>query len=82
MRQYKTYQQYKGGIYLKLAEAIHSETNEIMAVYTSPFSGKVFVRPKDMFYETVEFEGKTVPRFAELPDNIDDKELRKKLPRF
>jgi hypothetical protein len=82
MRQFETYQHYKGGVYLKIAEAIHSETDEVMVVYTSVFSGKVFVRPKDMFYEDVEIDGKAVPRFKKMPHTLDDKELRKSLPSF
>lgn len=45
----------KGGIYTVLhAEALHTETEELMVVYANP-EGKVFVRPKAMFDEPGRF---------------------------
>ena len=44
------YQHYKGGEYIKLCEALHTENNEILVVYVRGKDGKVFARPKDMFY--------------------------------
>jgi len=63
---YKVYKHFKGGTYIKLNEAIHTETNEIMVVYFSVSSGEVFVRPKDMFYDTVDTEKFYGPRFREI----------------
>ncbi len=82
MRQYESYQHYKGGIYLKIGEALHTETEEEMVVYVSAFSGKMFVRPKEMFFEMVEYNGETMPRFKKIHDTIDEKTLRETLPRF
>ena len=47
-----------------LAVAKHSETLEEMVVYQQMYGEEgVWARPLGMFLETVEVEGKTVPRF-------------------
>ena len=59
------YRHYKGNEYTVLAVAKHSETLEEMVVYRAEYGEKgVWVRPKDMFLETVEVGGQTVARFA------------------
>ena len=59
------YRHYKGNEYTLLAVAKHSETLEEMVVYRAEYGEKgVWVRPKDMFLETVEVDGQTVARFA------------------
>lgn len=68
------YRHFKGRYYLVLGEARHSETGEILIVY-QPLYGEPqwFVRPKAMFVETVEYEGREISRFqfvgAEIPDS-------------
>ncbi len=63
------YKHYKGNYYLVLGVGKHSETLEdlvvYMALYESPEFGKnsMWVRPLKMFTESVEFEGKKMPRF-------------------
>lgn len=60
------YQHYKGMNYLVHDLARHSETMEWMVVYECLYEnpkGKIWVRPMDMFLESVEFEGQTVQRF-------------------
>ncbi len=60
------YLHYKGGEYRVLGVAKHSETLEEMVVYEALYENKVsklWVRPLGMFLETVESDGKTVPRF-------------------
>lgn len=60
------YQHYKGNKYLVLALAKHSETLQEMVVYVSLYDNpesQVWVRPAEMFFEAIEFEGKRVPRF-------------------
>lgn len=59
------YQHYKGDFYEVLYEATHSETGELLVIYRSE-EGRVFARPKSMFYEDVEVEGKFVPRFKKI----------------
>ena len=59
------YQHYKGPQYRVFNVARHSETEEEVVFYQD-LHGEFgyWVRPLQMFIETVEYEGKTVPRFA------------------
>ncbi|WP_034292588.1 DUF1653 domain-containing protein [Herbaspirillum sp. RV1423] len=59
------YQHYKGGIYEFLHEAILESDLTPMVVYRAA-SGVVWIRPKDVFHEIIEVDGKRVPRFALL----------------
>lgn len=68
-RQFQTYQHFRGGVYLKLAEAIHTETGEALTVYACAVSGTVFCRPTAMFNEIVTEDGYTGPRFMPMPPN-------------
>lgn len=59
------YRHFKGNEYEVLYVARHSETEEPMVVYRALYGeGGVWVRPAFLWCETVEHEGKTVPRFA------------------
>jgi hypothetical protein len=59
------YRHYKGREYFVLDVARHSETEEELVVYRQEYGDRsLWVRPKAMFLETVEVEGKHVPRFA------------------
>ena len=62
------YRHYKGGEYEVLGAARHSETLEPLVVYR-PLSNASgwWVRPHAMFFGEVEWEGRTVPRFAPMP---------------
>lgn len=66
-RQFPTYQHYKGGIYLKVCEAMHTETEESLTVYICAVSGTAFCRPTAMFNEIVTEDGYTGPRFIPMP---------------
>ena len=58
------YRHYKGNLYQVLHTAQHSETEEALVVYRCLYGEYgVWVRPLSMFSETVEVEGKQVPRF-------------------
>jgi hypothetical protein len=59
------YRHYKGGHYEVLGIARHSETEEELVVYR-PLYGEesLWVRPLQMFLETVQVDGKTQKRFA------------------
>ena len=58
------YRHYKGNLYQVLHTARHSETEESLVVYRCLYGNyDVWVRPLEMFTETVTVEGKTVPRF-------------------
>ena len=59
------YRHFRGNEYEVLGMAFHSETQEPMVVYRALYGeGGVWVRPAIMWGETVEHEGKKVPRFA------------------
>ena len=58
------YRHYKGNLYQVLHTAQHSETEESLVIYRCLYGEYgVWVRPLSMFSETVEVEGKQVPRF-------------------
>ncbi|BDX05441.1 DUF1653 domain-containing protein [Planctobacterium marinum] len=59
------YRHYKGHDYQVIDTATHSEDETLYVVYR-PLYGeqKLWIRPYSMFIETVEVEGKTIPRFA------------------
>lgn len=77
------YRHYKNKPYKFLGIARHSETLEEMALYESLYEnplGRIWVRPKEMFFENVEINGVRRPRFekinfvfhaSELPSEID-----------
>lgn len=64
------YQHYKGAIYEVLGVGCHTETNEYYVVYRSiemkDDSPEIWLRPYDMFVESVETEGQLKPRFVAL----------------
>lgn len=59
------YRHFKGGEYTVIGVARNSETDERWVVYRPEYGdGELWVRPLEMFCETVEVEGRQVPRFA------------------
>jgi hypothetical protein len=61
------YRHYKGNEYTVLGVARHSETLEELVVYRQEYGERgLWVRPAAMFAETVEVEGRIVPRFQRL----------------
>ena len=63
------YEHYKGKPYRVLAIARHSETLEEMVVYQQLYGEEgVWVRPLGMFQETVEVDGKVIPRFRHIEE--------------
>ena len=58
------YRHYKGGEYQVIDTALHSETEELLVVYRPMYGEqKLWVRPFDMFLETLVVDGQKVPRF-------------------
>ncbi|MDG0969306.1 MAG: DUF1653 domain-containing protein [Porticoccaceae bacterium] len=58
------YQHYKGNLYQVIEIATHSETGESLVVYRTLYGDySMWVRPLDMFQESVEIDGQLVPRF-------------------
>ena len=64
----RTFRHFKGNLYRLEGFAKDSETLEEMAVYRALYGEQgLWVRPAEMFFETVERAGKTMKRF-ELVD--------------
>jgi len=57
------YKHFKGYKMRVICEAKHSETEEWMVVYIHLDDGSVWVRPKSMFLEEMEKDGKRLYRF-------------------
>ncbi len=58
------YRHFKGGEYEVHGVARHSETAELLVVYTPLYGdGGLWVRPLGMFEENVVHEGREQPRF-------------------
>jgi hypothetical protein len=63
------YRHYKGNEYTVLGVARHSETLQELVVYRQEYGERgLWVRPAAMFAETVEVEGRAVPRFQHLDE--------------
>ena len=63
------YRHFKGGEYELLFTATHSETMEPMVVYRALYGERgVWVRPAAMWQETVERDGRSMPRFTYIGD--------------
>ena len=61
------YRHYKGREYEVLGVARHSETEEECVVYRALYGdGGLWVRPAEMFLETVLIDGRPCPRFRFL----------------
>lgn len=75
MTKFETYQYYKGGLYIKLHEALHTETNEWMVIYACAVRGEIFARPKNMFYAEINEDGYSGPRFRLMP-KLDKEEAK------
>jgi hypothetical protein len=57
------YRHYKGGLYELVCEAVLEADHTPVIVYRGE-DGLTWVRPRDVFFETVEVDGVRVPRFA------------------
>ena len=63
------YEHYKGNLYEVIDVARHSETEELLVVYRPMYGeGALWVRPLDMFTESVTVQGQTRPRFRYSAD--------------
>ena len=61
------YRHYKGNQYTVIGVARHSETEEELVVYRQEYGDRgLWVRPLQMFMETIDVEGKELPRFQFL----------------
>lgn len=66
------YQHYKGGFYQVLGVATHSEELQPYVLYHPLLEGQptpeLWIRPLQMFTETIELDGLQVPRFRKVAD--------------
>ena len=63
----KFYRHFKGNVYRVLHIAKHSETLEEMVVYQAMYGERgIWVRPKAMFEEVIERDGRTLKRFTPI----------------
>ena len=61
------YRHFKGNVYRVLHIAKHSETLEEMVVYQAMYGERgIWVRPKTMFEEVIERDGKVFRRFSPI----------------
>lgn len=50
----QVYRHFKGGLYIPVKEAEHTETGEVLVIYQSVETGKLWARPKDMFMSEID----------------------------
>ena len=63
------YRHFKGNEYEVIGIARHSETGEPMVVYRALYGDRgLWVRPADMWNETVTRDGKTFQRFTRMEE--------------
>jgi hypothetical protein len=66
------YKHYKGHLYDVYEVATHSEDESKLVVYRPCYGDReLWVRPLEMFTESVELNNETVPRFAYIGDIPD-----------
>ncbi len=59
------YRHYKGGLYELVCMATLESDLSAMVVYRAA-DGSIWTRPQAVFFENVEVDGKSVPRFAAI----------------
>ncbi len=65
------YQHYKGNFYQVIGISRHSETLDILVVYQQLYADfGLWVRPAEMFLETITVDGKSVPRFKFIEEHL------------
>ena len=66
------YRHYKGGEYTVLGVARHSETEDLLVVYRPEYGERnLWVRPLEMFQESVETAAGLQPRFKLIEGVVD-----------
>ncbi|WP_394779497.1 DUF1653 domain-containing protein [Undibacterium sp.] len=60
------FRHYKGGMYELVCEAIQESDLSPVIVYKS-HNGSIWTRPKSVFFEMVEVDGRLVQRFTPVP---------------
>ena len=69
----RRFRHYKGGEYEYLGTARHSETEEELVIYRPIYNDSgLWARPKEMFFGNVVVDGKSLPRFAEIKEQMEE----------
>ena len=64
------YQHYKGNQYEVIDTVRHSETEEVLVLYRALYGEQgLWVRPLEMFTESVNIDGLCIPRFEFISEN-------------
>ena len=64
------YRHYKGGEYLVIGTARHSESEELLVVYRCLYDNdSLWVRPLSMFMDQVIIDGEKMSRFTRLEEH-------------
>lgn len=67
--QFGRYDHFKGMPYELIDVVYHSETQEALVLYRALYGERqLWVRPFEMFFETIERDGKMQPRFRYVGD--------------
>jgi hypothetical protein len=63
-----TYKHYKGKTYDVIGVGVDTETEKAVVIYVPLYESTVgfWVRPYDMFTDTLELDGKTIKRFEKV----------------
>lgn len=62
---HQQFRHYKGGIYDFVCEATMEADHTPLIIYRAA-NGSIWARPKAVFFELIEIDGKTVQRFAPI----------------
>lgn len=63
------YRHYKGNEYEVIGTGIHTETEEKIIIYKALYEPyQVWLRPYDMFFNTVKINNKEIPRFTKIDE--------------
>ena len=74
----KFYRHFKGNVYHVLHIAKHSETLEDIVVYQAMYGERgIWVRPKAMFEEVIERDGKAFRRFSPISEEEAEKVINR-----
>lgn len=61
------YRHYKGNEYEVIGVGKHTETEEELVIYRALYEPyEIWIRPFEMFFETVKVDGKDIQRFEKL----------------
>lgn len=73
------YKHYKGAEYLVIGVGQNTETLEELVVYKALYHPyKIWVRPKQMFEQTIVQDGVEIPRFKFIHSDLDNIAWQKK----